>query len=123
PGTGPRDLGRAPRAAPGSRRRAAVAERRTFPQRPRHAFDGLALLAAPCLQRRAEAIVGDPVPAAHRRGQEAASDLVLTLGAGLEPAQPLAQAVFDALVVAGLEVQAGQLPRGAPVAAVEGVAP
>ena len=34
---------------------------------------------------------------------------MLALGARLEAADPFTQAVFDALVVAGLEVQAGQL--------------
>src|SRR5690606_42105637 len=52
------------------------------------------------------------------------SDLVFALGAGLEHGQAFAKAVLDALVVAGLEMQA----RGragvasAPVAAVQAVA-
>ena len=49
----------------------------------------------------------DPVPAAHERRQEAARQLVLALRAGLETGQAFAQAVVDALVVAGLEMQAG----------------
>ena len=40
--------------------------------------------------------------------QEAARQLVLALRAGLEAGQAFAQAVVDALVVAGLEMQAGQ---------------
>src|SRR3546814_3136095 len=59
--------------------------------------------------------------AAHRRRQEAARDLVHALGAGLERRQSFAQAVFDALVVAGLEVQSRQLPERAPVASVQRV--
>ncbi|MCW0424999.1 hypothetical protein NB713_002942 [Xanthomonas sacchari] len=80
-----------------------------------------ALLRAPLGQRHTETGVGDPVAAAHQPRQEAAGDLVLALRARLEAGQALAQAVLDALVVAGLEVQAGQ-GLAAPVPAVQGVA-
>src|SRR5579863_4429163 len=55
-------------------------------------------------------------------GLEATTDLVLALGAGVEMLQALADAVFDALVVAGLEMQAVELLFRAPVATVECVA-
>src|SRR5690606_40751492 len=58
-------------------------------------------LGAPAPQGVGEVGVGNPVAAAHVRGQESAGDLVFALCAGLEHAQPLAQAVFDALVIAG----------------------
>src|SRR3546814_4287922 len=77
-------------------------------------FDLGRLLRAPLPQGRGERRIGDPVAAAHRRRQEAARDLVHALGAGLERRQSFAQAVLDALVVAGLEVQSRQLPERAP---------
>src|SRR3546814_16333263 len=66
------------------------------------------LLSAPLPQGRGECRIGDPVAAAPRRRQAAARDLVPALGAGLERRPSFAQAVFDALVVAGLEVQSRQ---------------
>src|SRR5690606_26435996 len=100
------------------------AEGRAVAQRRRIAPDRLRLLRAPGRQRRGEARICDMVPAAHEAGQEAARQLVLALRTGLECDQALAQAVVDALVVAGLEVQAGQrlVQRAAPVAPVQGVA-
>src|SRR5690606_8072876 len=79
--------------------------------------DRVGLPGAPAAQGIREGGVGDPVPAADPGRQEAAGDLVLALGARLEAADPFTQAVFDALVVAGLEVQAGQLHLRAPVTA------
>src|SRR3546814_6212603 len=84
-------------------------------------FDLGRLLRAPLPQGRGERRIGDPVAAAHRRRQEAARDLVHALGAGLERRQSFAQAVLDALVVSGLEVQSRQLPERAPVASVQRV--
>jgi len=52
-------------------------------------------------------------------GREAAADLVLSLCAGLEAAESLANAVVDALVVTRLEVQAVKVREAAPVAAEE----
>src|SRR5690349_4189484 len=80
------------------------------------------LLRTPLAQRIAEAFVRDPVPAAHERRQEAARELVFALRAGLETGQAFAQAVLDALVVAGFEVQSRHGFGRAPVAAVERVA-
>src|SRR5262245_63924023 len=54
-----------------------------------------------------------------RLRNEAARDLVLALRSRLEPSEPLANAVVDALVVAGLEVEAVEVGAAAPVAAVE----
>ena len=54
--------------------------------------------------------------------QESARELVLALRAGLERVQAFAQAVIDALVVAGLEMQAVDCLARAPVAAVQRVA-
>ncbi len=79
-------------------------------------------LLAPAAQRLGERGIGDAVAAAHEHRQEAARDLVLALRAGFEHPQALAQAVFDALVVAGLEMQARQVLAAAPVAPVQGVA-
>ena len=52
---------------------------------------------------------------------EPALDLVFPLGAGVEARQAFADAVIDALVIAGLEVQAVEFPGAAPVAAVQGL--
>jgi len=79
------------------------------------------LLPAPILQCFCEIRISHPVPAAHPRRQEPARQLVLALCTRLETGQPFAQAVFDALVVAGFEVQAGQ-GGAAPVAALQRVA-
>src|SRR5262245_38214798 len=54
-----------------------------------------------------------------RLRNEAARDLVLALRSRLEPSEPLANAVVDALVVAGLEVETMEVGAAAPVAAVE----
>ena len=67
------------------------------------------LLPAPVLKCFCKVRISHPVPAAYQRRQEAPRQLVLALRARLETDQPFAQAVFDALVVAGFEVQAGQV--------------
>ena len=54
-------------------------------------------------------------------GIEAARHLVLALGAGFEPLQALGDAIVDALVVAGLEMQAVIVAARAPVAPEQGV--
>src|SRR5690606_30262914 len=79
-------------------------------------------LSAPVAQGLAECVVCDPVAAVNQGRQEAACEFVFALGAGLEAGQSLAQAVFDALVVAGLEMQPRDRLAAAPVAAIEGVA-
>jgi hypothetical protein len=71
--------------------------------------------------RVAEGRVANLVEGPYGRGGEAARYLVLALGAGLEPRQAFPDAVLDALVVAGLEVQAVMVRGRAPVASVEGV--
>lgn len=65
------------------------------------------LLPAPVAQRFGELRIGHPVPASHDGRQETTCQLVLALRTRLEAGHALAQAVLDALVVAGLEVQAG----------------
>ena len=54
--------------------------------------------------------------------QEPAQKLVLALGAGVEPSEPVADAVLDQPVVADLEVQPAVVFGTAPVAPEEGVA-
>ena len=81
-----------------------------------------AFLDAPFTDGAGEAWIGDQVPAAHDAGKEAARNLVPALGAGFEAGQAFAQALVDALVVAGLEVQAGMEFGRTPVAAVKRVA-
>ena len=66
--------------------------------------------------------IGDPMRGMRQGRHETAGDLVLALRAGLEARDAVLDAVLDALVVAGLEVQAVELVRCAPVAAVERVA-
>ena len=80
------------------------------------------LLAAPGLERLPETGIRHPVVAPDQLRQEPAGELVLALRAGLEHAQSLAQAVVDALVVAGLEMQAGDRFVRTPVATVERIA-
>src|SRR5262249_3776385 len=63
--------------------------------------------------------VADPMARPRRLGNEAACDLVLALRPRLELGESLANAVVDALVVAGLEVEAVEVGAAAPVAAVE----
>ena len=69
-----------------------------------------------------KAAIGDPVRRIGRDRQVAARQLVLALGAGLDARQAVLDGVVDRLVVADLEVQAGVVLDGAPVAAVEAVA-
>ncbi len=71
------------------------------------------------VDRSVELSVAQPMAGPGRLRHEAARDLVLALCAGLEPLEPFADAVVDALVVAGLEVQAVEVSAAAPVAAVQ----
>ncbi len=66
-----------------------------------------------------EPIVREPVRRERARRFEAARDLVLALGAGVKVCESALDAVLDALVVAGLEVQRVLGPGCAPVAAVQ----
>src|SRR5690606_30230764 len=106
PGT---SLGRAPvRAVPVDRGHVAVD---VSPLLGEVAADGAEELGA-----------GEPVGGPGRDRGEAAGDLVLALGARLEPRQPLLDAVLDTLVIAGFEVQRVVVPVAAPVAPVERIA-
>src|SRR6202049_3978571 len=67
--------------------------------------------------RRGKPRVDDEMRRAHQRRHEPAGHFVLTLGAGLEALQVLLDAVFDSLVVTGLEMQTVVIAAGAPVAA------
>ena len=71
--------------------------------------------------RLRESGVGDPVAGPGRRGREAAAQLVFALGARFESAQSFTDAVIDALVVAGLEVEAVVVGQTPPVTAVQRV--
>ena len=51
--------------------------------------------------------------------QESARNLVLALRTGFETREPFAQAVFDALVIAGLEMQPFDVLAATPVAPVK----
>src|SRR5690606_38811842 len=77
-------------------------ERRTRREGLRVAANRLGLVRAPRAQGLPEGGVRDPVAAADGARQEPPRQLVLALRAGLESRRPLAQAVLDALVVAGL---------------------
>ena len=63
--------------------------------------------------------IRDPVRRPGKRRLEAARDLVLALRARLEGGETVFDAVVDALVIAGLEMQAVIVGVGAPVAAIE----
>src|SRR5580704_7339604 len=65
--------------------------------------------------------VGDEMRRAHQGRHEAPRHLVLALSPRLEALQFPLDAVFDPLVVAGLEVQAVKIAAGTPVAAVQGI--
>src|SRR5690606_4940999 len=72
--------------------------------------------------RRAEARIGDVMRGMRGCRFEAAHQLVLALRARFETCQAPFDAVVDALVVAGLEMQAVQFARRAPVAPEQRVA-
>src|SRR5690606_34615577 len=91
-----------------------VAERRMPPQLLQLPPDVPAFLGAPVAQGAGEARVDDVVAAAHQRRQEAPGELVPALRARFEAGQAFAQAVVDAPVVTGLEMQAGMQLDGAP---------
>ena len=72
--------------------------------------------------RVVELRVGEPMTRPRRMRSETAADLVLALRARLELCETLADAEIDALVIAGLEMQAVKISRAALVATVESVA-
>ena len=81
--------------------------------------DGFALAFEVARDGSAEAVVLEPVRRRRARRLEAARELVFALRARVEELQAARDAVLDALVIAGLEVQRIFLSRRAPVAAVE----
>src|SRR5690606_29643993 len=56
-----------------------------------------------------QARLGQPMKRVRQHRLEATGDLVFALCARVEPGQAMSQAVFDALVIAGLEVQVVEL--------------
>ena len=80
----------------------------------------LALAAQGVADRRGKARVDEAMERARAHRQESAGNLVLALCTRLEALQAVTDAVVDALVVAGLEMQSGDRLVGAPVAAVKG---
>ena len=80
-------------------------------------IDRLALAFEVLLDRVTELPVGNVVRRPGDGGLEAATDLVLALGAGLEAGNAALDAKLDALVLTRFEVQAVVVRGGAPVAA------
>src|ERR1700678_788152 len=68
-----------------------------------------------------KAWIGDEMRRTHHRGHETSRHLVLALGTRFEALQFPVDAVFDALVVAGLEMQAVIVASRAPIAAKQGI--
>ena len=101
---------------------AALPERRELRQAGDLRLHAGPLAAEEILHRRGKAGIGDPVGAPGGRGQVAALDLVLALGARLDPRQLVPDRVVDGLIVAGLEVQEPVLAETAPMAAIERIA-
>src|SRR5689334_4404489 len=71
---------------------------------------------------RAEARVLDVVRGERLRRDEAAHAFVLASGAGVEVLQAFADRLIDAVVVADVEVEEGEVDDRSPVATVERVA-
>src|SRR5271166_3145233 len=84
-------------------------------------FDATGLARRKVADRGREARVGDPMRGAGQRRHEAARHFVLSLRARLEALQLVFDAIFDALVITGFEMQAVIVAAGTPVAAVKGV--
>src|SRR5690606_23673112 len=81
----------------------------------------LALVGAPRGECPGDLWVGDEMTTVRGHRQEAACQLVFTLGTRFEPAKSLTQAIFDALVIAGLEMQARGMVFAAPVPSIQRV--
>ena len=96
--------------------------RRLTPERPLHLIhvmaDGIGLTLQETVDRFAEFGVFQPVPGMRGGGDQPARQFVFALRAAFERLQTLGDGVFDALLVAGFEVQAGHIFQRAPVAAV-----
>src|ERR1700716_1047143 len=71
--------------------------------------------------RRGEPLIGEEMRRTHHGRHESPRHLVLALRSRFEALQFMLDAVFDALVVAGLEMQAVVVAAGAPVAAEQGI--
>src|ERR1700722_15766706 len=84
-------------------------------------FDRAALALQICADGTAQRHIGNPVRRPGQRRLETACDLVLALRPGLEALETLGDAVVDALVIAGLEMEAVIVGCGAPVASIQGV--
>src|ERR1700734_3262160 len=86
--------------------RLAFAKRRVLVGLAGIGFDRAALALQIIANRTAQRHIGNPVRRPGQRRLETACDLVLALRTGLEALQTLGDAVIDALVIAGLEMQA-----------------
>ena len=84
--------------------------------------EGIALALEEAVDGVAEFGMLEPVPGMGRGGDQPACELVLALRTAFEDLQPVRDRVLDALLVAGLEVQARQVFQRAPVAAVQTLA-
>src|SRR4051812_39391091 len=82
-------------------------------------LDRATLAAEVLLDDRAEAEIFDVVRRMREGGEEAAHPFVLAARARVERVEPLADRVVDAVVVADVEVQEGEVDGRSPVAAVE----
>src|SRR5690625_4998860 len=71
----------------------------------------------------AKARIRDPVERACRHGLVAARDLVRTLRSGLDTGQPVPDRVFNGLIIADLEMQAGMVLDTAPITAEKRILP
>jgi len=65
--------------------------------------------------------VDDVMSRTRQCGHKASRHLVLALRTGFEPLQLMLDAVFDALVITGFEMQAVEIASGSPIAAEQGV--
>ncbi|MNC98962.1 hypothetical protein D3C83_170830 [compost metagenome] len=70
------------------------------------------------LDRVGELRVREPVCRQRFHREEAACELVFALGAALEHLDVLLDAEFQRLVITGLEMEAGQMLRCAPIASI-----
>src|SRR5262245_11645760 len=100
----------------------ALAERGKFGEFLAGGIDVGALALEVVGDRTPQGRVGDERCRVRTGRQIAAGKLVLALGAGLDPRQPMRNGKLDRLVVADLEMQTGVVLDGAPIAPVETVA-
>src|SRR5215468_350419 len=100
----------------------ALAERGKFGEFLAGGIDVGALALEGVGDRTPQGRVGDEMCRVRTGRQIAAGKLVLALGAGLDPRQPMRNGKLDRLVVADLEMQTGVVLDGAPIAPIETVA-